>query len=73
MVGRPNLQFQTLNYMIKRLHQLNRHFSTPAKMSTFTLPNTEATVSLASDLTKEELLSFPAFKVNHTLTITIVH
>lgn len=34
-----------------------------SKMSTFTLPNTSVSVQLCEDLTKEELLEFPAFKV----------
>jgi hypothetical protein len=32
-------------------------------MSTFKLPDTEISVKLVNDLSKEELLEFPAFKV----------
>ncbi|TVY33133.1 Nudix hydrolase 14-like protein [Lachnellula subtilissima] len=32
-------------------------------MSTFTLPNTQVTVKLCDDLTREQLLEFPAFKI----------
>ncbi|TVY90063.1 Nudix hydrolase 14-like protein [Lachnellula willkommii] len=32
-------------------------------MSTFTLPNTQITVKLCDDLTREQLLEFPAFKI----------
>jgi hypothetical protein len=32
-------------------------------MSTFTLPDTDISVELVNDLSKEELLEFPAFKV----------
>ena len=39
-------------------------------MSTFTLPNTSIPVHLTSDISKEQLLSFPAFK---TWTNTIQH
>jgi hypothetical protein len=32
-------------------------------MSTFTIPDTEISVKLVDNLTKEQLLEFPAFKV----------
>lgn len=33
------------------------------RMSTFTLPDTNVSVSLVGDLTKDELLQFPGFRV----------
>lgn len=54
--------------MLLRLRLTTRHLTTikfnVASMSTFILPNSvpEVPVHLTSDLTKEQLLSFPAFK-----------
>lgn len=40
--------------------------------SNFTIPNTECKVNLTSDLTKEELLAFPAFKVGYFSVAVLV-
>jgi cell division septation protein DedD len=60
-------------HMLRRTHLLAKHLSPSsnisnlAKMSTFTLPDTAVTVTLRDDLTKEQLLGFPAFKVTSHL------
>ena len=38
-------------------------------MSTFTLPGTDISVKLTDDLTKEQLLEFPAFKARLSLFV----
>jgi hypothetical protein len=44
------------------------------KMSTFNLPDTEVPVKLVDDLSKEELLEFPGFKVTTPLKCpSLVH
>ena len=60
--------------MLSRSQLIAKHFCSPTllnasehlriAMSTFTLPNTDTQIpiSLTSDLRKEQLLSFPAFK-----------
>jgi len=41
-----------------------RSSTAAAKMSTFSLPDSDVTVNLVNGLSKEELLAFPAFKVD---------
>lgn len=60
-----------LHVMLSRLHifsfRLPRTITRLHKMSTFNLPGSEPPipVSLTSDITREQLLGFPAFKVRH--------
>lgn len=58
--------FSTINFNSARqlIRLTTRHTSSTRIMSTFTLPgfSPECPVHLTSDLTKDQLLSFPAFK-----------
>jgi hypothetical protein len=42
---------------------LRSHTAKIAQMSTFTLPGTGVSVKLVDELTQDQLLEFPAFKV----------
>ena len=59
-----------LTCMLQRLNLVGNHLATArqraslAKMSTFALQDTSIQVKLTEDLTKDELLRFPAFKVS---------
>jgi hypothetical protein len=50
-------------YLLSKLVILHSYNTRIIKMSTFILPETDIPVKLADDLTKEQLLEFPAFKV----------
>ena len=55
--------------MLKRTQLLRKYICAPtdtfkiARMSTFIIPDTEVSAKLADNLTQEQLLEFPAFKV----------
>lgn len=64
MLFRPAFSISNLNFARQLSNLPARHKFNTRIMSTFTLPgfSPECPVHLTSDLTKEQLLSFPAFK-----------
>jgi hypothetical protein len=64
-----------ISLMLRRTQLITKTIFSPnlpyqtTKMSTFTLPNTEIPVKLVEDLSKEQLLEFPAFKVHTNFSL----
>ena len=53
-----------VNLLLKHSKPHRLHKLSLAAMSTFTIPNTQIPVTLTEDLSQEQLLAFPAFKVS---------
>ena len=69
-----NMSSPYKGFMLKHTHLLARHLPSSnlcglARMSTFTLPDSDVSVKLVDDLSKEQLLEFPAFTVFTRLSL----